>query len=255
MAKFTVISYLGDGKYKCDAYKVYVNDVFQGVFSVYENAVFDLNASCRLRIEVGEYKSHDINIDGEHECSVGMRYDEVYDTVMFYLISGGNTVRCAGEKKETKVPPQKSEGVKTDNSSKASYTSHSAWSNTAKRKSFTYDAFEREEPIIKRIFEEGRWVTVVFGMMEILLLLGGFITAMGVSIAEDTLMGFWVFLGTISAALALIFDFCVAGYFYFAARDKGYTDLFYFACAFLVPFAGYLLVIALPDKNKSDREK
>ncbi len=250
MAKFTIISYLNDGKSKVEIYKVYINDVFQGVFSVYEKAVFDLNTSCYLRIEVGEYKSPDINIDGERECFLEIRYDEICDTVMFYRISGGNTVRCAGEKKETKVPPQKSGGVKTDNSSKTSYTSNSARSNTAKRKSFTYDAFEREEPMIKRIFEEGRWVTFVFYLMEILLLLGGFISAMGVSIAEDPLMGFWVFLGTISAALALLFDFCVAGYFYFSARDKGYTDLFYFACAFLVPPVGYLLVIALPDKNK-----
>ena len=49
---------------------------------------------------------------------------------------------------------------------------------------------------------------------------------------------------------ALSLEFIIAGYFYFAARDKGYKDLAYLRIAFFLPLVGYLLVIALPNKRK-----
>ena len=47
----------------------------------------------------------------------------------------------------------------------------------------------------------------------------------------------------------VIINYIIAGYFYFAAVDKGYTDGAYFVVPFLFGVIGYLLVIALPNKN------
>lgn len=49
--------------------------------------------------------------------------------------------------------------------------------------------------------------------------------------------------------LLLVVDFFVAREFYKAAVMKGWTARKYFWLAFLLPPAGYLLVIALPDRG------
>ncbi len=58
-------------------------------------------------------------------------------------------------------------------------------------------------------------------------------------------------LGIVLAILGIfvIINYIIAGYFYFAAVDKGYTDGVYFVVPFLFGVIGYLLVIALPNKN------
>lgn len=42
----------------------------------------------------------------------------------------------------------------------------------------------------------------------------------------------------------------IAKQFYSVAKMKGYTDVLYFKLTFYLPFAGYFLVIALPNRRK-----
>ena len=51
------------------------------------------------------------------------------------------------------------------------------------------------------------------------------------------------------SAFLFVLDYIVAGYFYFAAYDKGYKDTAYLLLPFLLPVIGYLLVISLPDRG------
>lgn len=43
--------------------------------------------------------------------------------------------------------------------------------------------------------------------------------------------------------------YCIANRFYRAACEKGYCDRAYFHYCFWLGFVGWLMVIALPDKN------
>ncbi len=57
----------------------------------------------------------------------------------------------------------------------------------------------------------------------------------------------------VSAAILLIVSiiiaYLLAKEFYAVANSKGYEDKKYFWYSFIFLFAGYLLIIALPDKN------
>ena len=45
-------------------------------------------------------------------------------------------------------------------------------------------------------------------------------------------------------------NYIIAHYFYNVAVNKGYSEILYLKLAFFVPLAGYLLVIALPNKKQ-----
>ena len=60
-------------------------------------------------------------------------------------------------------------------------------------------------------------------------------------------MGFiWILLGVIAAFVA---DYFVAREFYKAAVMKGWPQKKYFWLAFLLSLAGWLLIVALPDRG------
>ena len=50
-----------------------------------------------------------------------------------------------------------------------------------------------------------------------------------------------------------VINWFAAGEFYKLAEDKGYHSRKYFWWAFLVPFVGYLLIVAMPDKGGEQR--
>ena len=52
-------------------------------------------------------------------------------------------------------------------------------------------------------------------------------------------------------AVLIFLDFLIAGWFFEAAKEKGYHDSKYFWICFWLSFAGYLLVIALPDRGNA----
>ena len=52
------------------------------------------------------------------------------------------------------------------------------------------------------------------------------------------------------AIVYLILDYYIAKWFSEAAEAKGYHDSKYFWICFFLGFIGYLLVIALPDRNQ-----
>lgn len=51
--------------------------------------------------------------------------------------------------------------------------------------------------------------------------------------------------------LCLVIEFYLASEFYKVVQMKGYSETKYFWIAFLFSFAGYLLIIALPDKTQT----
>lgn len=57
-------------------------------------------------------------------------------------------------------------------------------------------------------------------------------------------------------ALAALFLICIrilfALEFYYIARDKGYMALRYFFMPFLFGKSGYMIIIALPDRNRNE---
>lgn len=55
---------------------------------------------------------------------------------------------------------------------------------------------------------------------------------------------------TLIAIVYLILDYYIAKCFSEAAEVKGYRDSKYFWICFFFGFIGYLLVIALPDRNQ-----
>lgn len=61
-------------------------------------------------------------------------------------------------------------------------------------------------------------------------------------------MEFLIFLG---AVLIIVINWYLGEQFYAAANAKGHSSRKYFWISFLIPTAGYLLVIALPDRLDS----
>ena len=61
--------------------------------------------------------------------------------------------------------------------------------------------------------------------------------------------------GALVFVLLFLLDYIIAGYFYFAAYDKGYREIAYLVIPFLMNAVGYLLVIALPDKHSASAQK
>lgn len=57
------------------------------------------------------------------------------------------------------------------------------------------------------------------------------------------------FLGFLILVAVIVIWYLLAEEFYRIAKLKGYTERKYFWYAFLFNFAGYLLVMALPNKN------
>ena len=82
-----------------------------------------------------------------------------------------------------------------------------------------------------------------------ILIIGGLITLMVCAGNDEIEWGLCVLGGAVLLALALQFHLILAGYFYFAAVDKGYSDLFYLRLAFGTLPVGAMLVIALPDRG------
>ncbi|MDO5479942.1 MAG: hypothetical protein Q4G23_12355 [Clostridia bacterium] len=58
---------------------------------------------------------------------------------------------------------------------------------------------------------------------------------------------FFMFLVAVIAALALWCDYIIAGYFYFIAVDKGYSDVAFLRMSFFLTLVGYIMVAAMPN--------
>ena len=58
-----------------------------------------------------------------------------------------------------------------------------------------------------------------------------------------------VCLGIFVLACLVPVEYIIAGCFYLIAADKGYKDKFYLWFAFIFNIIGYMLVIALPDRD------
>ncbi len=91
------------------------------------------------------------------------------------------------------------------------------------------------------------FTTIALGISILAMAVGFVMFMLGASgILEDLfIVGPIVF----GAGLIVYIDFILAVYFYTAATDKGYRNLGYLYIPFFLTIAGYLLVIALPDRG------
>lgn len=97
--------------------------------------------------------------------------------------------------------------------------------------------------------------TTLFGIVVLIAFIEAFAGIIGflTFASDDETEIALIFIGSaIVAIIALIGYFSIAFHFYMAAVDKGYESEYYLNLAFFFPFAGYSLVVALPDrKNKA----
>lgn len=102
--------------------------------------------------------------------------------------------------------------------------------------------------MFEKLKEYGGWVNLVYCITFAVLLLSSIITFF-VLVGKVAGVAFIVLGSGLLACWLLYLGYILAGYFYFAARDKGYEDLHYLFFPFVFPVIGYLLVIALPDRG------
>lgn len=79
-----------------------------------------------------------------------------------------------------------------------------------------------------------------------LLVIGGICFVVGLTGEVDAQIAGGILLG---CALLVWMDFVIACQFYNIAIDKGYSQAKYLSMAFILTMVGYLLIIAMPDKN------
>ena len=85
-----------------------------------------------------------------------------------------------------------------------------------------------------------------------LMIFGGAITWIALWSVDEFMLGLIIGGSILMGGILLIIDYIIAGYFYFAAVDKGYTTRAYLVMPFVLGLIGYLLVCALPHKGNAD---
>ena len=102
--------------------------------------------------------------------------------------------------------------------------------------------------MLKRLFNVFPGFTGFIIFLSCLLFFGGFMTGLIICV-EDFDLGIILGPSIMGGGLLLFIDYCIAGWFYCAASDKGYYDFVYLSMPFFLGVIGYLLVCALPNKN------
>lgn len=111
-----------------------------------------------------------------------------------------------------------------------------------------------KETMWQSLSRVGGWVhTLVLFLMMLLFIVT--VILLFVSLSEESEFGLAVVLGGLLALVVFYCDYIIAGYFYFAARDKGYDELVFLAAPLFIPAIGHLLVIALPDRGNGRKER
>ncbi len=103
----------------------------------------------------------------------------------------------------------------------------------------------------KRIIAWDKKFYSTANLLALLTLAIGVIVFFAFAVANDEAeIGIPALLAGIVLFAGIQLKLILAGHFYSVAVIKGYTDTVYLKLAFWAPIAGYLLVIALPDRNR-----
>lgn len=92
---------------------------------------------------------------------------------------------------------------------------------------------------------------VKFGtfMATVILIISALAALIVFWVTEEVYIGFLTFLGV---AVALFFNYLIADQFGRIAIEKGYSYIYTIWC-FMFTIAGYLMVIALPDRGNQNK--
>ena len=208
---------------------VYVDDNCVGKTDFFKPLTVQIDKPSKVSACLNGDFSKEITVPSDGDYYVVVNYDYYSDvfTKIELCDSDGNPLNRSRNSAKTDV--------------KTNYGSNN--------KGFVYSPKEESETMYRRIKEAVGTLHLLYIAYVILVVLGSFI-AFCALIAEVPEIAWSVLLGAGVLLIASYVQYIVAGYFYFAAVDKGYKGLAYFALPWLLTFIGYLLVIALPDRGK-----
>ncbi|MBR2724211.1 MAG: hypothetical protein IKB72_02075 [Ruminococcus sp.] len=220
MGKLTIIPMCEDADVKAAGkFRVYIDDSLMGEYSFGSPFSFNIDKDSYVCAEFdGEYCGK-AKVFAMHNTSLVASYDEVYGRVMFTKI----------KKEEAENYTEKNSSPHTENSKK--------------------DVTPKKPTMFNKLSQIGGWVHTWFVVMMLIMILGTVI-AFFVLIGDDLPDVAFIVLGSgVVTCLLFYLEYLLAGYFYFAARDKGYTDLMYLFFPWAFPVIGHLLIAALPDRG------
>lgn len=226
MGKLTIIPVCDDEDVKeNESFGVYIDGECRGFFRFGEKVDFYISKDCFACIEFKGEKCSKAKVTAFEHTTLVASYDDVYGKVMF-----------------TKVKREKLDEP-------------SVYSAVAEEE--TESSQEVKEPsVFMKLSKIGGWVHKGFITMMAILVLG-VVIAFFVLLSEELTGAAFIVLGSGALGIYLYYlEYLLAGYFYFAAIDKGYENLDYLFFPWVFPIMGHLLIVSLPDRgNGKNHEK
>ena len=231
MGKLTIKTIRSDKNLR---FSVYFDDSFQGEYNLGDAVTLEVKSSCYVSLKVDGIFCDKRYISADENTELVASYDEIYGGMLFLSVARGD------------VP-----GGFADKNNSGGNASYKASQNKLKEH-YSAPAHSKNKPytMFRKLSEEGDWVHRAFLFIFILMIIGTLI-AFFILICEDLVDVAFIVLGSGAGATLLFYlEYILAGYFYFAAKDKGYKDLSYLFFSWVFPLIGHLLVVALPDRGK-----
>ena len=202
--------------------EVYVDGVSVGIYQFGKMVTFEIKKKCRIWVQCGDAFSEEKVADTDRDYMMRAEYD--------YLAGAFYRTTISGDP----LPLQKEsqEKCKEDDDTVAGWDT---------------DVSEYEMDMPQKLRKYARGLRVFVIVCIVILFCAGFIAS--IALASEGPVSLIVFGSCALEGVALYVQYILAGYFYFVARDKGYTDKAYLYIPFFLPLVGYILVAALPDKS------
>lgn len=216
---------------------VYVDDSCVGKARFFEPLSFTVNGESALSVCINGSFSKEIIVPNNENYDIIVEYAYYADSVCKMEIrdSKGNVVT-------PNANPVKSKSS-ADSNSKQNYVCYN-------------EAKDTDKSMFGKLKKVGGWVHTLFRVLFALMIMGVLISFVVLLANELPDIACIVFGGGLGAVVIFYLEYLLAGYFYFAARDKGYTDLMYLFFPWVFPVIGHLLIAALPDRgNGRNHEK
>lgn len=221
MGKLTIIPVCDDKNVKDKgSFGVYIDGQCRGFFPFGQNVDFDINKDCYVFLEYEGERCGKARVTALEHTTLVASYDDIYGKVMF-----------------TKVKREKCS--ETNNYNTDAIDGADSECREAGKKLTVFG----------KLSKIGGWVHSWFVVVLALMIVGVVVAFLVLIIGELPVAAFIV-LGSGAFGCCLFYlEYLLAGYFYFTARDKGYTDLMYLFFPWAFPIIGHLLVVALPDRG------
>ncbi len=222
MGKLTVIPVCNDKDVKANGkFGIYIDGELKGEFTFEQPVSFEISKACVVAAMYEGMSYSKLRINADENITLVLEYDAFYGDVRF-----------------TKKKYEKSDDAKKDD---AYYENNETADETV---------LKTKKGMFSKLSEIGGWVHRAFLILFILIILGVVISFF-VLLAEDMIGAAFIVLGSgIMFCRVYYYEYLLAGYFYFAAMDKGYTDLMYLFFPWAFPVVGHLLIAALPDRGE-----